>query len=88
MNFFKELKRKRAIKELKNSTITPKGICFREYCRKIMTGEWTKRDYIEAYEEELAAIRNLVEQGNHVISREETAELACSVLLLPREEQI
>lgn len=86
MNFFEELKRKRAIKELKNSTITPKGICFREYCRKIMTGEWTERDYIEAYEEELAVTRDIAEQGNYVISREETAELAYSILLFPQEE--
>lgn len=86
MNFFEGLKRKRAIKELRNSTITPKGICFREYCRKIMTGEWTEHDYIEAYEEELAVTRDIAEQGNYVISREEAAELAYSILLFPQEE--
>ena len=50
MNFFERIRYKRNMRKIKNSILTPKGVCLREYCRKIKENEWTSHDNIEAYE--------------------------------------
>lgn len=34
MSIFKKISQKLEYAKMKNATITPKGICFREYCQK------------------------------------------------------
>lgn len=37
MSIFKKISQKLEYAKMKNATITPKGICFREYCKKSVT---------------------------------------------------
>lgn len=79
MNFFKK-------RRLKNQEITPKGECFYDYCLKIRNGEWTEKDYIEAYEKNIEEMRiELTEKSKFEYSRENIAYYTVEVMNEVRE---
>lgn len=85
MGIFKKISQELEYAKMKNATITPKGICFREYCRKIRDREWTPADTIEAYEEEISTVRDLLEQKTYVIYREDVADYLFQLLCEVKE---
>ena len=86
MSIFKKISQKLEYAKMKNATITPKGICFREYCKKIRDHKWTPADTIEAYEEEISIVRDLLEQGKYVICREDVADYLFQLLCKVKEQ--
>ncbi|MBQ4122274.1 hypothetical protein IJD44_00895 [bacterium] len=50
MSKFKAWIEKRKLRKYK---ITPKGMCFKDYCEKIIKDEWVESDYIEEYEKQI-----------------------------------
>ena len=86
MNFFERIRYKKNMRKIKNSILTPKGECLSEYCRNIKENEWTSHDNIEAYEEEIACLRDILEQEKFVFTREEVATYMYEALSIPMEE--
>ena len=57
--------------------LTASGQCFINYCKKIASGEWSEKDYIEADDEELMHMvsRYNVLRPDHLVSRENMAKI-------------
>jgi hypothetical protein len=79
MGFFEKMRERRRREKLMKGQyeLTASGQCFINYCKKIAAGEWSEKDYIEAYDEELMRMvsRYKVLQPNHLISRENMAKV-------------
>lgn len=53
INSIVKLKKWWNLQRLKRFYVTPKGTCFRDYCLKIVNGEWTEADRIQTYEDQI-----------------------------------
>lgn len=79
MGFFEKMRERRRRKKLMKGQyeLTASGQCFINYCKKIADGEWSEKDYIEAYDEELMRMvsRYNVLRPDLLVSRENMAKV-------------
>lgn len=77
MNFFDKIK---ARKKSKEYVLSPKGAYLKGYCEKILAGQLSSSNYIEAYENEIENIQRIIENSGKEITREETAFALLNIL--------
>ena len=83
MKFFDKMRTKRW---QARHRLTPSGACLRDYCKLICSGKWTRENYIEAYEEEIARAKDIWENSHNImVEREDAAALLFDMLNNCRE---
>ena len=60
--------------------LTPKGVCFSLYLKKIIEDKWKLDDYIEEYEKSLTDMIPFFERRGIILDRKEIARTVLEVL--------
>ena len=84
MNKFKFWLMRKRLKWLKKASLTPKGVCLRDYCQKIADGSWTEADQIQAYEDHIEELNKTVIEKNPLVGElmkpEAIRQINCRIL--------
>ena len=71
-------------RKLRKATLTPKGICLKDYCLKIANDEWTETDRIQVYEDHIEELNKIIIEKNPFVGEsikpEAIRQINCRIL--------